>query len=457
MEKEYDVLIVGACTAGLFFAMQMARQGYRTLVIDKDGESALGKRYDIFHLGKATFARFGVEAPRPGDADFVRTFTQVFSRSALDRYPKVANEEIYVLRRHPFMLRLMKWAQELGAEVIPDAPFESLIYDETGKISGAAFTYNGETHRVSARLIADASGAASAVRTTLSDGYGVENFPIGPRDKFYVVLYYATLDDPERDQVNEVTSWPYYKTWKAPQLNPNGTILGVGANLSFEYAEACFKRFSSRVSLPPHQLDYVEQGCTPYRRPPYSFVADGFVALGDAACLTNPRTGEGITAHWLQAQIAAQEAAHAMEAGAYPTKEALWPVNLRYYSAQGAEFAQTLSMLAGAVDCSPEENDYEFEKSIIFTGDSEEENGSLLGKIIKGTLTGRLRQVTLKNLIGAAAAGSRILKHYKAYPKSPDDFAEWTKKADALWRRTRNMADDAEKDRAAIVQRNNEG
>lgn len=450
MEKEYDVLVVGACTAGLYFAAQMARQGYRTLVIDKDGESTLGKRYDIFHLGKAAFARFGVEAPQPGDADFVRTFTQVFSRSALDRYPKVTNEEIYVLRRHPFMLRLAAWARKLGAEVLTDAPFESLIYDEMGKISGAAFTHNGETHRVSARLVADASGAASAVRTTLPDGYGVENFPIGPRDKFYVVLYYALLNDPQHGQVNEVTSWPYYKTWKAPQLNPDGAIFGVGANLSFEYAEACYKRFSSRVALPSHHVDYVEKGCTPYRRPPYSFVADGFLALGDAACLTNPRTGEGITAHWLQAEIAAQVAAHAMEAGATPTREALWPINLRYYDTQGAEFAQTLSMLAGAVDCSPEENDYEFKKSIIFTGDDEEVKGSLLGNIIKGALTGGLRLSTLKNLVGAAMTGGRILQHYKAYPKNPYGFAEWTKTADALWRKTRNMADDAERDRAAM-------
>lgn len=255
------------------------------------------------------------------------------------------------------------------------------------------------------------------------------------------------LEDPQRDRVNEVTSWPYYKTWIAPQLSPDGAILGVGANLSFEYAEACFKRFAARVQLPPHRVDYKELGCTPYRRPPYSLVSDGFVSLGDSACLTNPRTGEGISAHWLQAEIAAEEAARAMKDGAYPTREALWPINVRYYGAQGAEFAQTLSMLAGAVDCTPEENDYEFEKGIIFTNGGEDAEKGLLSKIVKGTLAGRLSFAALKCLLSAAMTGGKILKHYKAYPKDPAGYAAWAKKADTLWSKTRNMADDAEKDR----------
>lgn len=79
-----------------------------------------------------------------------------------------------------------------------DSPFEKLVYGTDGKISGAVFTHNGEVYTVSARLVADASGAASAVRSIIPEGYGVENFPISPRDKFYVVLYYTVLEDPER-------------------------------------------------------------------------------------------------------------------------------------------------------------------------------------------------------------------------------------------------------------------
>ena len=59
---------------GFISPRRWARQGCRTLVIEKDGEEALGRRYDIFHLSSETFSRFGVPRPQPGDVDFVRTF-----------------------------------------------------------------------------------------------------------------------------------------------------------------------------------------------------------------------------------------------------------------------------------------------------------------------------------------------------------------------------------------------
>lgn len=444
MQREYDVLVVGGCTAGLYFAALMAQQGYRTLLIEKDSEGALGKRYDIFHLDKESFERFGIDLPKQGSEEYVRQFSRIVSCSALNRYPKVAHHEVYVLHRHAFMNRLKQWAISKGVEVLHKATFSSLLFDSNGRISGASFEHGGKTTNVCARLVADASGIASVVRTSLPDKYGVENFVIGQRDKFYVVLYYVMLDNPDQDRFNETLGWPYYKTWKAPQTDADGAIFGVGANLSFEYAENCFKRFAGSVLLPPHTVQRVEKDCSPYRRPPYSFVADGFVSLGDASCLTNPRSGEGITAAWVHAKIAAEEAGRAMRIG-YPTRQALWPINTRYYTAQGAEFAQTLSMLAGAVSCSPEENDYEFSKGIIFVGDDEKDTG-LFSKIIKGVITGKLRFRTLSSLIGAAIIGGKIRKHYVQFPKSMKNYTAWQLKADALWAKTRGMADEAEKD-----------
>jgi hypothetical protein len=153
---------------------------------------------------------------------------------------------------------------------------------------------------------------------------------------------------------------------------------------------------------------------------------------------------------WVQAEIALEEAGRALKNGNYPTKESLWHINTRYYAAQGAQFAQMLSMLAGAVDCSPQENDYEFGHSIIFKDEDEKNTGSLFGGIFKGVLTGKLRFVTLGSLAGAAQAGKKIAKHYENYPACPEDFPDWQKKADMIWKRARSMAEAAEKDAAAI-------
>ena len=36
----------------------------------------------------------------------------------------------------------------------------------------------------------------------------------------------------KKDFVHGSTSWTYYKTWEAPQMDPEGAIWGVGANFS---------------------------------------------------------------------------------------------------------------------------------------------------------------------------------------------------------------------------------
>ncbi|MFA5236089.1 MAG: FAD-dependent monooxygenase, partial [Bacilli bacterium] len=46
----YDVVIVGACTAGTYFSQLLAKRGLKVLVIDKDKEENLSKRLDIFHF-----------------------------------------------------------------------------------------------------------------------------------------------------------------------------------------------------------------------------------------------------------------------------------------------------------------------------------------------------------------------------------------------------------------------
>jgi flavin-dependent dehydrogenase len=445
LEQHTDVLVVGACTAGLYFAGLMARQGYQVVVCDRSSEGDLGRRYDIIHIGQENFSRFGIPEPKPGDADYVTLFRQSVLRSALDRWPKNHRSEVLVLRRIPLMKRLADWAREQGAEVLLDTEFRAPVFDDKGRLAGAALQRRDAELRVSARLTVDASGIGAAVRTVLPSDYGVENFVTGKRDQFYVILQYVRLKRPE-DKVECTRSWPFYKTWIAPQLDPGGAIFGVGANLSFDYAERCWKRFAKKVPPPDHTVEHIEQSSTPYRRPPYSFVADGFAALGDAACVTNPMNGEGVSYGWLLCSIAAEEFGRAMREGAYPERNLVWAVNSRYAKAQGARFARDLAMLPGAVKCSAVENDFEFEQSIIFEDDDEKGRGSLIARLFKGLFSGRLFPRTLMELIKALGTGGKIYRHYLAFPEAPEDFARWVKKADALWKGAENIADLAERD-----------
>jgi flavin-dependent dehydrogenase len=289
------------------------------------------------------------------------------------------------------------------------------------------------------------------VRTSLPAHYGIETFVTGPKDQFYVVLHYTSLKNPERDKVSTNTTWTHYKTWLAPQHDNNGAIIGIGANLSFDYAERCYQRFVRKGFLPEFELDHIEQSSTPYRRPPYSLVADNFISLGDAACLTNPWSGEGVPYGWLLCAIAADEYGGILKGGGNPDRNAAWHINLRYIKEQGALFAKNLAMLSGATDCTEAENDYEFRRSIIYEDDAERGKGNLVVKLIGALFAGGLSLKALGNLMGASGVGEKIYKHYMAFPQSPAGFDAWVLAAEELWGKAGSMAERAEKDLAEML------
>lgn len=434
--EQYDVVIVGACTAGTYFSSLLAKEGLKVLVIDKDKEENLSKRLDIFHFTRDSYKDFDIEESKPGDEEFVRYFDVCYSKSALDNYLKTNKIRVSVMHLPLFIKRLRKKAIENGVTFKFEQCFESLIYNEEGKINGIKTKQGLE---IRARLVVDASGIPSVVRRQVQDPY-MENVEIGPRDKFYVLLKYVKLKD-ENIKVVDSTSWQYYKGWIAPQHSEGGAIIGVGANLSYDYARTCMQRFEDSIPLPEYELQYEEMGCTPYRRPPYSFVSDGFLVIGDAACLTKPFNGEGIPSAWVQCTPAAKIVSEALKDNKYPTKEALWEINTLYQRNEGAEYASLRPLLIGVVDMTKKDNDYMFKKGIYFRSDDEEEHGSLFGNLIKGVLKKEFSLYAFRSLLDGFSKANKIKKLYQKYPSDPKDYKKWEKKANKLWNKIGSMAD----------------
>ena len=434
----YDVIIVGACTAGTYFSNLLGKAGLRVLVIDKDSQEDLCKRLDIVHFTQDSYKEFGVEESKEGDPEFVRNFTVCYSKSALNNHLKTNAISVAVLHLPLFIARLRKTAMANGVEFRFSTAFKDLLYDDKHRICGIV-TASGEEIR--ARLVVDASGIAAVVRRSIQDPF-IENFETGPRDKFYVLLKYVQLHD-KTIQIDASTGWPYYKGWIAPQHHKNGAIIGVGANLSFEYARKCMARFEKAIPLPEYTLQYEEAACTPYRRPPLSFVTDGFLTIGDAACLTKPINGEGIPSAWVQCTPAADVVIEAMRDGKYPTKEALWKINTLYQRGEGASYAGERAMLIGAVDMSPEDNDFMFRKGIVFRSDDEPEVKNLPAALLKGVLKGEFSIHAFRALMSASLKGIALEKHYRNYPESPAGYDAWKNKALKLWEKAGSMADTA--------------
>ena len=216
MEK-YDVLIVGAATTGSWFAREMAKRGFKVLVIEKQERENVSRNYDIFHMQKKEMEKFGYPIPERTDDDYAFEFDGGSYYSAYGNYPKRAHNEVVGMHKHRYILRLNDDAVKAGAKIIYGAAFDGFLFDEKGRISGAKYkTAEGEEEAL-ASIVADCSGIPSVARTALPDGINAENFVISPRDLFYVILRYIRYPD-GHEKVIHTDSYLQYKVWTAPLL-----------------------------------------------------------------------------------------------------------------------------------------------------------------------------------------------------------------------------------------------
>jgi electron-transferring-flavoprotein dehydrogenase len=447
MEESCDVLIVGAGTAGAYFGWQMAKRGHSVVVVERHERDEVGRRLDVFHLDSNKFAEFDIPVPEPDSPDFCLVMEQFTNYSPEGRYPKVVQYPFHVLRLPPFLQRLFGLAEAAGVRFRFSTDFTQLTY-ESGRINGVKVKKGEDVREINARLVVDASGIGAVVRTCLPEDYGVENFNVGADEKFYVILRYITWLDPDQPRTTELDGWTYYKTWVAPSYHERGALLGVGATGSYDRAEEVLAEFFRVIELPPYRVDKIDKGVTPYRRPPYSLVGDGFICMGDSACLTKPFSGEGVTSAWTLCKIAVDVADEALKKREYLTARSLWEINVRYFRDQGAKFAGILATVPSAANATKTENSYLFRKDVLLSGkdftdmNTDFEIQLTTGKMLKvfstilmGLVTGNYSLASFKALLKSVTVSGKIRTHYENYPEDPAALGDWVEQADHLWQK----------------------
>ena len=451
--KQYDILVAGASTTGAWFAKKMAEQGHSVLVIEKQKPDDVSREYDIFHMGKLDMEKFDLHIPKEGDDDYGFTFTSGRSYSPFGNYSKYGKETVIGMHKHEFIMNMNKEAEAAGAEIIFGAAFSDFIKDDNGRIIGAKYITDKGEQEVYAKLVADCTGIPSAARRKLPDNAYVENFALTPEDIFYVVLYYAVYEDEKINPLDLHGFFMQYKSWSAPSGNDHGAILGVGANYGYAYAEEILNRdWKKNVPWPKYTVEKVEKGMTPYHRTLYSFVEDGFIAMGDTAFLTKPTCGEGCTSSLYQAEIAVEVISKLLKEGKDLTKENMWSINKRYFQVQGKDFDALRPMLIGVIGFNYEEAEYMFKHDIVFSqkilggmGQELELGPKDIAKIVSGLLIGvakgKLRIESVKNLVKGLLQSGEVGALYDDYPDSPAGYFAWKEKADALWNKVGKAAD----------------
>ncbi|TKJ19388.1 MAG: hypothetical protein CEE42_15620 [Promethearchaeota archaeon Loki_b31] len=452
MVEKCDILVVGAGTAGMYLSWLLSKKGYSVVTIEKDEREKVGKRLDVIHFETDRIKKAGIPPFKVGDPDCIEIrehSTQVTTDFTTEVKIK-ALQTIVCLT--PFLNRMYKVLEADGVKLVFSCKFLELVFDD-GKIVGVLVEKNGEQIEYYARLVVDASGTGASIRTSLPQDYGIETFKLDPSSVMYVLLQYIKWLNPEEKHPLPDTGYQYYLLWFGPCQIENGAILGIGQPGSYENARKAREEFLVKAHLPPYEIVKEEQGFTPYRRPPYTLVGDGLFCIGDAAAITYPFSGHGVTATWNLCMIAAETIESTLKEEGYISKDRLWDINVKYFRDQGAKFASLLMQLSGILNFSAKEWDYVLKSGLLYkTGDEDEipepnkeyEEDMSLGEILKflfkligGMLKRQLSLKHVKKLLSANSLAGKIKKHYETFPEDPNEFDQWVKKADQLWKQKR--------------------
>lgn len=452
MVEKCDILVVGAGTAGMYLSWLLSKKGYSVVTIEKDEREKVGKRLDVIHFETDRIKKAGIPPFKVGDPDCIEIrehSTQVTTDFTTEVKIKALQT---IVRLTPFLNRMYKVLEADGVKLVFSCKFLELVFDD-GKIVGVLVEKNGEQIEYHARLVVDASGTGASIRTSLPQDYGIETFKLDPSSVMYVLLQYIKWLNPEEKHPIPDTGYQYYLLWFGPCQIENGAILGIGQPGSYENARKAREEFLVKAHLPPYEIVKEEQGFTPYRRPPYTLVGDGLFCIGDAAAITYPFSGHGVTATWNLCMIAAETIESTLKEEGYISKDRLWDINVKYFRDQGAKFASLLMQLSGILNFSAKEWDYVLKSGLLYkTGDEDEipepnkeyEEDMSLGEILKflfkligGMLKRQLSLKHVKKLLSANSLAGKIKKHYETFPEDPNEFDQWVKKADQLWKQKR--------------------
>jgi digeranylgeranylglycerophospholipid reductase len=335
----WDVLVVGAGTGGAVAARRLAEEGLRVLLVDRAAAADVGRKVcgnAIGEDGLSVLSRY-VETPEgPEVARRLSHGTLILEDASAIRIPKGG----VILNRLLFGQRLLADAIDAGAVFHDrsscvgwgDRPSNRVrLRDESGHEADTA-----------ARIVIDASGFRAVLTrtggTSYPDAVSRGDVAIAYRE---VVPLVEPLDRPD-DAI--VVLAPKMARGGYGWVFPMGDRLanvGIGAPLATidRPIREVYNEFVAAQSW-LHVSDPIEAGAglLPIRAPLATFVGDGFMCVGDAACQTDPLHGGGISPSIVGAHLAADTAARVLKSGD-TSAEALWEYNVSFMREVGARHA----------------------------------------------------------------------------------------------------------------------
>jgi digeranylgeranylglycerophospholipid reductase len=340
MDREVDVLVVGAGPTGSTAAKYAAQGGADVLLIEKRSEIGTPVRCGE-GVAKRWLEEIGLEPSQEficHEVDGARVIAPDGTTLVVDE-TRAGNECGYVLERDLFDRRLAKDAAKAGAEIQIRTSAVALLRDD-GMIVGARCEHMAETFDVRAKVVIGADGFESQVGRWA----GLETH-LRTRD-IDACLQYTMVGVSGDPLMNDVYlgscapggyAWVF---WKGADV----ANVGIGVNLSRIHDRAEAKRYLDALihrtpSLAKAEVIEEVAGAVSVSMPLEKTVAPGVLLAGDAARLIDPLTGGGILNGCLSGKLAGETASAAV-AAADASMEALSAYERRWRGRLEEELAR---------------------------------------------------------------------------------------------------------------------
>ena len=448
--KKFDVIVVGAGTAGCLAAKTLAEAGLEICLVDRKKREEIGEKICGDALGEHHLSRLGLEKPQGGELEKRIEGIKIYSPD-LETVFTVEYEDFvgYILNRRLFGQWLLKKALDRGTFFLDSTHCLEPITEKsyaTGVL--AKNLKNDENIRLEGRVIVDASGFIAVVRRKLPKEMGIEN-KVANED---VEACYREI----RQLKREVENTKYCEMYLNQKVTPGGYTwifskggakvnAGLGVCMRGNFPNPKNQFYKHVLTKPLFEGSLLLNGGAwydPTRKPLDNMVGNGVAILGDAACLVNPIHGGGIGPSMLSGYLAGKTIIEALEKDDVSQKS-LWPYNRKYMEMYGAKQAGLDVFRILLLTSSDEELNYGLKHKLLTEEDIlkaslGEEFHLKITETVKRVFKGIKRIGFLNRLRLTVNLMKQVKAHYSTYPETQEKFQQWQMKTKALFKEARS-------------------
>ncbi len=443
MEK-FDVVIVGAGTAGCMAAKTAADKGLEVCIIERKKLPEIGRKICGDAIGKHHFDELGLMPPSGEELERKILGVKIYSPNREVSFT-VVGEGLhgYMINRHLFGQRLLKMALDSGSTLLESThALEPII--EKGSVIGvlAKNLTSGEKLKILGNITIDASGYNAALRSKLPPEMGIDQ----KIDKSEVEACYREIRE-LKDRIDDLDFCQIYLNqrvapggyvWVFPKKDKHVNV-GLGVAMKGKFPNPKQRLYANVLNWKIFEDSNVIDGgawFVPTRRPLYSMVGNGIMVVGDAACQVNPIHGGGIGPSMTGGKLAAETAVLAHEKGSF-SLETLWTYNVQYMRGYGVKQAGLDIFRILLQYCSDEDLNYGMKYKLITKEDLlraslGEEARFNITDVTMRIFRGLRRFGFLMKLRETSNMMKRIRELYRSYPENPKEFEKWKMKVEAI-------------------------